>query len=156
MAKPFAYIGGKTFLAPRLVQIIPTHRHYLEPYCGSAALFFAKEPVPIETLNDVDEMVANFWLVLRDHLADFIRLASFTPHSRLLFEQCRESCFEEDDPVRRAWKWWVVARQSRNGTWGRGWSYDKTEQTRGFSKTCAALLSSVDGLPDIAARLKRT
>jgi site-specific DNA-adenine methylase len=50
--------AGKKKLAGRLVKLIPAHRIYVEPFAGSAAVFFAKEPVETEVLCDADPEIA--------------------------------------------------------------------------------------------------
>lgn len=41
MIKPILkYPGAKWALAPWIVQHLPRMPHYVEPYCGSAAVFF--------------------------------------------------------------------------------------------------------------------
>ena len=44
MRAPFAYYGGKSGMAQRVVELLPDHRVYLEPFGGSLAVLFAKAP----------------------------------------------------------------------------------------------------------------
>lgn len=53
----FGYAAGKSIIAKKLVKLFPSHGAYVEPFCGSAALYFTKEAVPTEVLNDRDEEV---------------------------------------------------------------------------------------------------
>jgi len=48
----FGYPAGKSIIARRLVKLFPAHKTYVEPFCGSAALFFIKEAADREVLND--------------------------------------------------------------------------------------------------------
>lgn len=50
--------AGKKHLAPRLVKLIPAHQTYVEPFAGSAAVFFAKAPSEKEVLADADPEIA--------------------------------------------------------------------------------------------------
>jgi site-specific DNA-adenine methylase len=50
--------AGKKHLAPRLVKLIPPHRTYVEPFAGSGAFFFAKQPSAVEVLGDADPEIA--------------------------------------------------------------------------------------------------
>ena len=50
--------AGKKRLAARLVKLIPAHKVYVEPFAGSAAVFFEKEPVEAEVLGDADPEIA--------------------------------------------------------------------------------------------------
>jgi DNA adenine methylase len=51
---PIAYFGSKVRIAPRIVEYLPPHRGYVEPYCGSLAVLFAKPPSVYEVVNDLD------------------------------------------------------------------------------------------------------
>ena len=50
--------AGKKRLAARLVKLIPPHKMYVEPFAGSAAVFFEKEPAEGEVLGDADPEIA--------------------------------------------------------------------------------------------------
>src|SRR5512141_2161099 len=50
--------AGKKRLAARLVKLIPAHEVYVEPFAGSAAVFFEKPPVATEVLGDADPEIA--------------------------------------------------------------------------------------------------
>lgn len=50
--------AGKKRLAARLVKLIPPHKVYVEPFAGSAAVFFEKEPAAAEVLGDADPEIA--------------------------------------------------------------------------------------------------
>jgi DNA adenine methylase len=50
--------AGKKRLAARLVKLIPPHEVYVEPFAGSAAVFFEKAPAPVEVLGDADPEIA--------------------------------------------------------------------------------------------------
>jgi DNA adenine methylase len=54
---PFNQWGGSAKYAASLAKRLPEHRRYVEPFCGSAALFFAKEPAAESVLADADPEV---------------------------------------------------------------------------------------------------
>jgi DNA adenine methylase len=60
---PFSFPAGKIRMAKEMVAIMPDHATYVEPFAGSAAVFFAKEPADREVLNDLNPEVAQ---ALRD------------------------------------------------------------------------------------------
>lgn len=70
------YPGAKNRLAPWIVEYIPKHDVYLEPYAGSLAVLFNKPRSHIETVNDLDGEVTNFFQVLRDREGEMERLIS--------------------------------------------------------------------------------
>lgn len=59
---PFPYFGGKSRIAGDVWRRFGEVKNYVEPFCGSAAMLLANPaPAPIETINDADGFVANFW-----------------------------------------------------------------------------------------------
>jgi site-specific DNA-adenine methylase len=56
--------AGKKRLSGRLVKLIPPHKTYVEPFAGSGAVFFAKEPADTEVLSDVDPEIADAYKTL--------------------------------------------------------------------------------------------
>ena len=57
--------AGKKKIANRLVAMLPEHTTYVEPFAGSAAVFFAKKPVKTEVLNDADPDVAQAYKLIK-------------------------------------------------------------------------------------------
>ena len=58
--------GGKRRAADLVWSVLGPVDHYVEPFCGSAAVLLARPDEPrCETVNDLDGMVANFWRALR-------------------------------------------------------------------------------------------
>ena len=65
MVKVLNYPGAKWGLAKNFIRYIPKHHSYLEPFFGSGAVFFSKEPSRIETINDLDSNVINLFDCIR-------------------------------------------------------------------------------------------
>lgn len=57
--------AGKKRLAPRLVKLLPKHRVYVEPFAGSAAVLFEKEPAEVEAINDADPEIGKAFRIIR-------------------------------------------------------------------------------------------
>ena len=57
--------AGKKRLADRLVAMLPAHKTYVEPFAGSAAVLFAKEPAEVEVINDADPEIADAYKLLK-------------------------------------------------------------------------------------------
>lgn len=113
MKPPFAYFGGKTSVADRIVDLLPHHDHYVEPYCGSLAVLLAKPPTVMETVNDLDRDLVTFWQVLRDRPDDLARVCALTPHSRHEYEQSAYRGDTAGDPLETARRVWTRLAQNR-------------------------------------------
>ena len=61
----FGWYGGKYNHLNWLLPLLPAAHHYCEPFGGSAAVLLNREPSPVETYNDLDGEVTNFFRVLR-------------------------------------------------------------------------------------------
>ena len=59
------YPGAKWRLAPWIISHFPDHHSYLEPFFGSGAVLFNKPKSNIETVNDLDDEVINFFECIR-------------------------------------------------------------------------------------------
>lgn len=104
MRPPIPYFGGKTTLAPAIVDLLPAHLHYVEPYCGSLSVLLAKPPAHMETVNDLDHELVTFWRILRDRPEDLARVCALTPHSRTEYlESAHRSGVDELELARRVW-----------------------------------------------------
>lgn len=115
------YPGAKNRIAPWICKYIPQHRNYVEPFLGSGAIFFNKEPSYIEILNDIDCDVVNFFRVLREREDEFIRKISLTPYSREEYGNAYKTTEEVDalEQARRfavkCWQGFGCGNRYKNG-----------------------------------------
>ena len=142
---PFQYFGGKGNMLARLLPLLPSHKVYVEPFCGAASLFFAKPPSPVEVLNDLNEDVVNVFRVLQNketHEELRFRLM-YTPYARSEFLRAIEMLKRGDlTPVDRAWAFMVKQNMgfggkggAKGGDWGKKFTSDQ-----GCAGTCNAWL----------------
>src|SRR5579859_8049086 len=81
---PLKWHGGKHYLAPKIVALMPPHLHYVEPYFGGGSVLLAKDPEGVsEVVNDLNYELTEFWLALQDPEAfgRFWGLSKATPFS---------------------------------------------------------------------------
>ena len=84
---PFAYYGGKTFMAKDIAALIPQDaKNYIEPFAGSLAVLLRKEPHKCEVVNDLDNRLIRFWRTLRDKPDELQHALTLTPYARAEFE----------------------------------------------------------------------
>jgi DNA adenine methylase len=79
---PVAYFGGKGRLAPWIASLLPAHRVYVEPFCGSAAVLFAKAPSTHEVINDRYGDLVCFLRILRERPDEMELACRLTPYAR--------------------------------------------------------------------------
>lgn len=79
------YPGAKWGMAKEIVALMPPHRSYLEPFFGSGAVLFHKPPSAIETVNDIDGDIVNFFKVLREMPEKLAEAVELTPYARDVF-----------------------------------------------------------------------
>lgn len=154
----FGWYGGKYSHLSWLLPLLPYTTHYCEPFGGSASVLINRSPSPVETYNDLDGDVVNFFRVLRDHHDDLMRAIALTPFSREEFILSIGGSGNSSD-IERARQFFVRARQVRTGlaqvaTPGR-WAHCKLTSSNGMSSTVSRWLGSIDGLSEIAKRLLR-
>lgn len=146
---PFAYYGGKAGMAQRIIDLMPEHRVYMEPFFGSGAVFFAKPPARFEIINDLNRNVTTFFKVLRERPEDLAATCLLTPHSRTEYV---DALFDEDlDEMERARRFWIRVNQSFAKSDGRqtGWSVT----TARSQSVAAGIVSRVGRFADAAGRL---
>jgi DNA adenine methylase len=147
---PIAYYGGKTGLALRIIDLMPPHRVYIEPFFGSGAVFFAKPPATHEILNDLDGNVVCFFRMLRDRPEDLERVCALTPYAREEYELAGEET--DVDDLERARRFWVRVNQGFSRTGGRtGWS----ATTARTQSTAMAALGRIGRFSPAASRMAR-
>jgi len=155
----FGWYGGKYSHLKWLLPLLPTTKHYCEPFGGSASVLINRMPSPIETYNDLDGELANFFRVLRDDKDNLLEAIGLTPFSHEEFELALQPLDNKITPLERARRFFVRARQVRTGlaqTASRGrWAHCRLTSRAGMAGAVSRWLGSVEGLSEIAQRLLR-
>ena len=155
----FGWYGGKFSHLDWLLPLLPPATHYCEPFAGSAAVLINRKPSPIETYNDMDGEVVNFFKVLRAQREDLVQSIGLTPFSRREFELAIKEPTETLTPVERARRFYIRARQVRTGlaqtaSVGR-WAHCTLTSRAGMAGAVSRWLGAIEHLPEIAQRLLR-
>lgn len=155
----FGWYGGKFSHLDWLLPLLPPCHHYCEPFAGSGAVLLNRPPSPVETYNDIDGEVVNFFRTLRDNYKELIRVIALTPFSREEYHVAISGRTEGVDDVELARRFYIKARQTRTGlaqtaSIGR-WANCKDTSRAGMSGVVSRWLGGVDALDDIAQRLIR-
>lgn len=163
---PFRYAGGKFYARNLILEHIPLHTVYVEPFAGGASIFFAKEKSPQNWLNDVDPDVVNTYLTIRDKADDLIfalkdEKATKERHSWYKNE------FVPSNDLEWAIRWYYLNRTSYSGImnpkncyWGYGEKYSMrpenwgkniartSEKLQGINITCLDFEDVIDNVED--------
>ena len=156
LVPPLKWGGGKQPLAARIVALMPPHKHYVEPFAGGLAVLLARPGWGAsEVANDLNQVLMNFWRVLRDEgtYVRFARILQATPFSRWEWEEAGRR-LDHPDPVERAVAFFVRCRQSRSGLMESFAPLSRSRIRRGMNEQASAWITAVDGLPEIHARLQ--
>jgi len=155
----FGWYGGKfshlDFILPNLPEDAV---HFCDVFGGSAAILINRNPAQVETYNDLDSELVNFFETLRNQGPKLIKAISLTPFSR---EELIKACRPEPKltKLERARRFYVRARQTRTGlaqTSSEGrWAHCVLTSRAGMAGAVSRWLGAIDGLPEIVQRLQR-
>lgn len=144
------YYGGKWKLAPWIISHFPAHKNYVEPCGGAASVLLQKPRSPLETYNDIDGNVVNFFRVLRDQPDELIRSIRLTPWARAEYELSLQPA---DDDIERARRFFAALSMSMNGATvqsSNSYGWKNTTDVRG--RTTSAFDFANDTLQVVADR----
>lgn len=124
---PITYYGGKQKMCQMILELIPEHTLYCEPFCGGAAVFFGKKKSKVEVLNDTNKELINFYKVVQNDFVSLEKEIRITLHSRTMHSDAyaiyqNPHLFNE---IKRAWALWVLANQSHTSIIGNSWGYER-------------------------------
>ena len=155
----FGWYGGKWSHLDWLLPLLPQSVHFCDVFGGSASVLINRAPSPVETYNDIDGELVNFFRVLRDNKNALVEAIGLTPFSR---EELSLACGPQVpglSDTERARRFFVRARQVRTGlaqTASEGrWAHCKLTSRAGMAGAVSRWLGSVESLPEIAQRLLR-
>jgi DNA adenine methylase len=63
-------VGGKTLIKNKIIPLIPNHKIYVEPFIGGGTIFFEKELVEKNVINDLDAELIRDYKIARDAPSD--------------------------------------------------------------------------------------
>jgi len=155
----FGWYGGKfshlDFILPNLPE---DAIHFCDVFGGSASIIINRKPALVETYNDIDSELVNFFETLRNQEPELIKAISLTPFSR---EELIQACSPEQNltKLERARRFYVRARQTRTGlaqTSSEGrWAHCVLTSRAGMAGAVSRWLGAIEGLPEIVQRLQR-
>lgn len=125
MRTPITYYGGKQRLAERILQLIPEHKIYCEPFFGGGAVFFAKPKSYLEVINDKNNRLMTFYKQVQTHFEELQEMVANSLHSESDYLRAKEIYFGRIDStdLEIAWSVWIVTNFSFSGSPIGGWKW---------------------------------
>lgn len=149
------YHGGKWRIAPRILEFMPKHENYYEPFGGAASILIQKPVAKIEVYNDLDSAVVDLFQVLRSKRSRerLIDLLQHTPFSREEFLRCMTG-IPTKNRVERVRRMIVVSFQSIGAKSSRqkgGW---RTRTARSIWSPTSTWNTYPESLRAVSTRMK--
>lgn len=150
--RSWPYPGGKSLLAPWIIDHFPAHECYVEPFGGSASVITRKDRSRVEIINDLDDMLIRVYRVLKSRPDELQERLDEIPYSRTIHDQWKGHLDGDDwpdDDVEAAARWYYLryTQHSAKLTASSGFKTSKvTNPSRAFA-------NAVDALPALADRL---
>jgi DNA adenine methylase len=166
LTQPLKWHGGKKYLAPQIVALMPQHLHCVEPFAGGLAVLLARDPddqrlwLPphkgvSEVANDLDGRLINLYRVLQsDAFERFWKELRAIPLSRAAWNLTRDHEYGFD-AVADAVAYYVHCRQSRAGERKSFTPLTRTRTRRHRNGNVSEWEGAVDGLRAVRERLRR-
>lgn len=132
---PIVYYGGKTSIVNYLLEMVPLHEVYTETFFGGGTLFWAKDPVKNETINDRLDIVINFYKTVKLHYVPLKKLIDATLIARSVHGEAlnyirgfNKSGIPSQNltraaRVKLAWAFWVCTNFAYSNKIGGGYKY---------------------------------
>lgn len=144
---PFRYAGGKFYARKLILQYLPEHQSYAEPFAGGASIFFAKPKSACNWLNDKDAGVINTLTVIRDQPNELIAALKDEAANKERYSFYKRDYLPSND-FEKAVRWYYLNRTSYSGImnaknqfWGYGDKYSMRPENwpRNILRTSAKL-----------------
>lgn len=126
---PFRYAGGKFYARKLILELLPQHDNYIEPFAGGASIFFAKMKSTKGWLNDIDPDLMNCFTIIRDYPEDLIYKLRDEKASKERHHYYK-NIFKPKSELEKAVRWFYLNRTSYSGImnmqncfWGYGDKY---------------------------------
>ncbi len=160
------WFGGKRTMAPDIVAELGKHAMYVEPFCGSMAVLFAKDESSHEIANDLHGHLINLARVIQSwKYKELIERLRCTLYSTDLFEESREYVLRGPQPdfvdmdgrdLEAAYHYFIVSWMGRNGVAGtERINYQKaTRWTPGGGGGPRRFINTVETIPAWHQRLR--
>lgn len=94
----FPYIGGKSQYAPWIIDHMPQHRNYVEPFGGAGSVLLNKPESRTEVYNDRHEDLVHFFRVAREQPDELYAWLRRVPYARDVHERWTKQYYNGERP----------------------------------------------------------
>jgi len=160
MTRTFSYPGGKQRLSDWIINHLPAHEVYVEPFGGSAGVLANKPESQIEVYNDTASLCVDFFRALKNHPDELEHWVQSTPYSRELYNEYIQKLEHNrpDDLVSRAGMFWYTQSASfaASGVLSSGGGTSFSIDTSACSTTNAEThKSTADNIQNVCERFRK-
>jgi DNA adenine methylase len=152
MKRILNYPGSKWKMAQLIVSLIPEHKNYLEPFAGSLAVFFNKNRVLCETINDLDSRLINLYKQMREEPEQLANLIALTPYSReeqsLSYEIATDKLEDARRMMVRLW-FSIGGKTSHHSSFKRNTTWKGSYNTQTWGKVPETILEAAERLKNV-------
>lgn len=145
---PIPRMGGKSKLRRKIINMLPEHSCYTEPFFGAGWVYFGKEASKAEVINDIDGELINLFRVIKFHEEELIRQLQYEVSSRQQFDYYKSTEIKYMTDIQRAIRYMYIISLSfgaKGGTYGYG-----------TTKGPAPQVFNTDNLSVVKNRLRNT
>ena len=143
-------------MVQKLYEYFPAHHHFVDMFCGSMVVTMNKPLSNIDTANDINGEVINFFKILRERPEDLLAMLYLTPVSRDEYNSSWDVADCSD--LEKARRYYVRIRQSFYGLGAqrenKGWHMTKRNSRSHVSEVVSKWLNGIEKLIPVIERLK--
>ncbi|QIL81804.1 DNA adenine methylase [Diaphorobacter sp. HDW4A] len=112
LKSPLAWLGGKSRLADRIIEVMPDHQTYCEVFAGAAWVLFKKPESKVEIINDINSDLTNLYRCVKHHLGELVLQFRWMLVARDEFERLLATPTETLTDIQRAARFYYLAKSS--------------------------------------------
>lgn len=109
------WMGGKSRLSHRILEMLPEHLCYCEPLAGAAWVLFRKPESKVEVINDLNREIVTFYRVIQHHLEEFVRYFKWVLVARDEFDRLKRVVPDTLTDIQRAARFYYIQQSCFGG-----------------------------------------
>ena len=117
LKSPIWRVWWKSKLSKEIVSLFPEHKHYIEVFGWWLSIFFTKQKSQIETINDINSDLINFWEVIKNHPQTLSYYLNQMFISREIFNKIKTGKYIPSNKIERWAYFYYLITQSFWSRW---------------------------------------